>query len=76
MSFALLLLWSKDLFKIIYTGTSTAALQEAENLTNTDAQPVESRVGVRTICVSPDGKHLASGDRDGILRSFISMRER
>ncbi|XP_019738145.1 mitogen-activated protein kinase-binding protein 1 [Hippocampus comes] len=68
---------STDLLKIIYTGTSTAALQEAENLTNTDGQPVESRVGVRTICVSPDGKHLASGDRDGILRihNLSSMEE-
>ncbi|XP_077366814.1 mitogen-activated protein kinase-binding protein 1-like isoform X2 [Festucalex cinctus] len=72
---------STDLLKIIYTSASTAALQEAENLTNADkpadGQPAESRTGVRTICVSPDGKHLASGDRNGMLRvhNLNSMEE-
>ncbi|XP_077409211.1 mitogen-activated protein kinase-binding protein 1-like isoform X2 [Vanacampus margaritifer] len=72
---------SNDLLKIIYTSASTAALQEAENLTNVDkpadGQPAESRTGVRTICVSPDGKHLASGDRNGMLRvhNLSSMEE-
>ncbi|XP_061609598.1 mitogen-activated protein kinase-binding protein 1-like isoform X3 [Phyllopteryx taeniolatus] len=72
---------STDLLKIIYTGASTAALQETENLTKADkpadGQPAESRTGIRTICVSPDGKHLASGDRNGILRvhNLSSMEE-
>lgn len=34
-----------------------------------DGQTAESRTsGIRSICVSPDGKHLASGDRNGMLR--------
>ncbi|XP_057678676.1 mitogen-activated protein kinase-binding protein 1-like isoform X1 [Corythoichthys intestinalis] len=72
---------STDLLKIIYTGPTTAALQEAENMTNgdkpVDGQQVESRTGIRTICVSPDGKHLASGDRNGMLRvhNLSSMEE-
>uniref|UniRef100_A0AAX7VL44 MABP1/WDR62 second WD40 domain-containing protein n=1 Tax=Astatotilapia calliptera TaxID=8154 RepID=A0AAX7VL44_ASTCA len=37
----------------------------------------ETRTGIRTICVSPDGKHLASGDRNGMLRvhDLSSMKE-
>ncbi|XP_061668123.1 mitogen-activated protein kinase-binding protein 1-like [Syngnathoides biaculeatus] len=72
---------STDLLKIIYTGANTAGLQEAENLTNADkpadGQPAESRTGIRTVCVSPDGQHLASGDRNGILRvhDLSSMEE-
>uniref|UniRef100_A0AAQ6ISZ5 Mitogen-activated protein kinase binding protein 1 n=1 Tax=Anabas testudineus TaxID=64144 RepID=A0AAQ6ISZ5_ANATE len=35
------------------------------------------RTGIRTICISPDGKHLASGDRNGMLRvhDLTSMKE-
>lgn len=33
-----------------------------------DGQMAETRTGIRTICLSPDGKHLASGDRNGMLR--------
>lgn len=64
----------KDLLKIIYVGGNTAALQDPECVVNTnadklgDGQAAESRTGIRTICVSPDGKHLASGDRNGMLR--------
>uniref|UniRef100_A0AAV2K7B8 MABP1/WDR62 second WD40 domain-containing protein n=1 Tax=Knipowitschia caucasica TaxID=637954 RepID=A0AAV2K7B8_KNICA len=28
----------------------------------------DSRTGIRSICVRPDGKHLASGDHSGVLR--------
>ncbi|XP_061785028.1 mitogen-activated protein kinase-binding protein 1-like isoform X2 [Nerophis lumbriciformis] len=61
---------SSDLFKIIYTGGRTVASHDPENMANVsaDGQLAESRAGVRTICVSPDGKHLASGDRNGLLR--------
>ncbi|XP_061757033.1 mitogen-activated protein kinase-binding protein 1-like isoform X4 [Nerophis ophidion] len=61
---------SSDLFKIIYTGGRTVASYDPENMANVsvDGQSAESRAGVRTICVSPDGKHLASGDRNGLLR--------
>ena len=31
-------------------------------------QPDQSRAGIRTLRVSPNGQHLASGDRMGVLR--------
>lgn len=31
-------------------------------------QADQSRAGIRTLRVSPDGQHLASGDRIGVLR--------
>uniref|UniRef100_A0A8C6LP75 Mitogen-activated protein kinase binding protein 1 n=1 Tax=Nothobranchius furzeri TaxID=105023 RepID=A0A8C6LP75_NOTFU len=37
----------------------------------------EIRTGIRTVCLRPDGKHLASGDRNGVLRvhDLSSMKE-
>lgn len=64
----------QDLLNIIYIDGNTAALQDPECMTNSnadklgDGQAAETRTGIRTICVSPDGKHLASGDRNGMLR--------
>lgn len=64
----------QDLLNIIYIDGNTAALQDPECMTNAnadklgDGQAAETRTGIRTICVSPDGKHLASGDRNGMLR--------
>ncbi|XP_040920240.1 mitogen-activated protein kinase-binding protein 1-like [Toxotes jaculatrix] len=74
---------SRDLLNIIYIDGNTAALLDPECVTNVnadksgDGQTTESRMGIRTICVSPDGKHLASGDRNGILRvhDLSSMEE-
>ncbi|XP_042245980.1 mitogen-activated protein kinase-binding protein 1-like isoform X4 [Thunnus maccoyii] len=74
---------SSDLLNIIYIDGNTAALQDPECMTNVnadklgDGQAAESRTGIRTICVSPDGKHLASGDRNGMLRvhDLSSMEE-
>ncbi|XP_054618030.1 mitogen-activated protein kinase-binding protein 1-like isoform X2 [Dunckerocampus dactyliophorus] len=68
----------QDLLKIIYTGGSTVALHDPEITTNVSlGKAAESRTGIRTICVSPDGKHLASGDRNGMLRvhTLSSMEE-
>lgn len=65
----------QDLLNIIYMDGNTAALLDPECMANAnadksgDGQTTESRTGIRTICVSPDGKHLASGDRNGMLRS-------
>ncbi|XP_068433202.1 mitogen-activated protein kinase-binding protein 1-like [Clinocottus analis] len=65
---------SRDLLNIIYIDGNTSALQDPDCLTSVsadkqgDGQTAESRAGVRTICVSPDGTHLASGDRNGMLR--------
>ena len=62
----------QDLLNIIYVDGNTAALLDADCVTSADksgdGQATESRTGIRTICVSPDGKHLASGDRNGMLR--------
>ncbi|XP_049446421.1 mitogen-activated protein kinase-binding protein 1-like isoform X1 [Epinephelus fuscoguttatus] len=74
---------SSDLLNIIYVDRNTSALLDPECLTNInvdkpgDGQTAESRTGIRTICVSPDGKHLASGDRNGMLRvhDLSSMEE-
>ncbi|PWA27493.1 hypothetical protein CCH79_00000162 [Gambusia affinis] len=63
---------SNDLLKIMYIDGNAGTLQDPEWNANTDksgdGQTAETRAGVRTICVSPDGKHLASGDRSGMLR--------
>ncbi|KAM7395686.1 hypothetical protein PAMA_007112 [Pampus argenteus] len=74
---------SSDLLNIIYIDGNTATLQDQECVTNAntdklgDGQAAESRTGIRAICVSPDGKHLASGDRNGMLRvhELGSMKE-
>ncbi|XP_039981468.1 mitogen-activated protein kinase-binding protein 1-like [Xiphias gladius] len=74
---------SSDLLNIIYIDGNTGALVDPECMTNVnadksgDGQTTESRTGIRTICVSPDGKHLASGDRNGMLRvhDISSMEE-
>lgn len=64
----------QDLQNIIYMDGNTSTLLDTECATNVnmdkpgDGQMAESRTGIRTICVSPDGKHLASGDRNGMLR--------
>ncbi|XP_074471852.1 mitogen-activated protein kinase-binding protein 1-like isoform X1 [Sebastes fasciatus] len=65
---------SSDLLNIIYIDGNTSALLDPECLTNMNADKpgdgptAESKTGIRTICISPDGKHLASGDRNGMLR--------
>ncbi|XP_030628007.1 mitogen-activated protein kinase-binding protein 1-like [Chanos chanos] len=64
---------SNDLLKIIYMNNNTSALLDTEGIAacnndKPDGQTTENRTGVRTICVSPDGQHLASGDRSGTLR--------
>ncbi|XP_074542001.1 mitogen-activated protein kinase-binding protein 1-like isoform X2 [Halichoeres trimaculatus] len=67
---------SDDLLKILYIDGNTSALLDPECMANVnadkagDGQTAESRTGIRTICVSPDGKHLASGDRNGMLRVY------
>ncbi|KAK3537221.1 hypothetical protein QTP70_003379 [Hemibagrus guttatus] len=75
--------WSvEDLQKIIYIDNNVAALLDPDctisnNSEKADPQTSENRTGIRTMCVSPDGQHLASGDRNGILRihELQSMEE-
>ncbi|KAL0968950.1 hypothetical protein UPYG_G00220380 [Umbra pygmaea] len=73
---------SNDLQKIIYMDNNTAGLLDTECLNSgngekVDPQTSETRSGIRTMCVSPDGQHLASGDRTGTLRihELESMEE-
>uniref|UniRef100_A0A8C4ZRH1 Mitogen-activated protein kinase binding protein 1 n=1 Tax=Gadus morhua TaxID=8049 RepID=A0A8C4ZRH1_GADMO len=74
-----------DLMSVIYTDesaaptttpTTSSPLLDADG-TAGDGATGENRAGIRSICVSPDGKHLASGDRNGRLRvhDLGSMKE-
>lgn len=59
--------------KIIYVDENTQALLDTEYNTaggveKADTQAIDTKVGIRTVCVSPTGEHLASGDRIGTLR--------
>lgn len=42
--------------------------EKTGSLTSEGQQTDHSRAGIRTLRVSPDGQHLASGDRMGVLR--------
>ncbi|TWW69079.1 mitogen-activated protein kinase-binding protein 1-like [Takifugu flavidus] len=74
---------STDLQNVIYVSGNATALLDPDCTANVntdkpgDGQTAETRTGIRTICLSPDGKHLASGDRNGMLRihSLSSMEE-
>nr|XP_016847572.1 PREDICTED: mitogen-activated protein kinase-binding protein 1 isoform X3 [Anolis carolinensis] len=73
---------SNDLMKIIYVDENTQALLDTEYNTaggvdKADSQILDAKVGIRTVCVSPTGEHLASGDRIGTLRIYElkSMKE-
>ncbi|XP_024910783.1 WD repeat-containing protein 62 isoform X2 [Cynoglossus semilaevis] len=61
-------LYSNDLLKILYVGENTQHLQndgDKGELPGADGKP-----GVRVLGISPDGQHLAAGDRCGNLRIF------
>ncbi|XP_035850289.1 mitogen-activated protein kinase-binding protein 1 isoform X2 [Sander lucioperca] len=73
---------SHDLQKVIYVDDNVSGLLDPESATVSggveEGQPADqSRVGIRTLRVSPDGQHLASGDRMGVLRihDLDSMEE-
>ncbi|XP_045678268.1 mitogen-activated protein kinase-binding protein 1 isoform X2 [Phyllostomus hastatus] len=61
---------SNDLIKIIYVDGNTQALLDTElpGGDKADGSLMDPRVGIRSLCVSPNGQHLASGDRMGTLR--------
>ncbi|XP_062973759.1 mitogen-activated protein kinase-binding protein 1 isoform X2 [Elgaria multicarinata webbii] len=66
---------SNDLMKIIYVDENTQALLDTEynsggGVEKADTQTLDAKVGIRTVCVSPTGEHLASGDRIGTLRIY------
>ncbi|XP_076022162.1 mitogen-activated protein kinase-binding protein 1 [Genypterus blacodes] len=78
---------SHDLQKVIYVDNNVVSLLDTESVaasntekaasTGSDGQADQSRSGIRTLRVSPDGQHLASGDRMGVLRihNLHSMEE-
>ncbi|XP_061598918.1 mitogen-activated protein kinase-binding protein 1 isoform X3 [Cololabis saira] len=72
---------SHDLQKVIYVDNSITGLLDPDNITvatgNTEKagpsglegqQSEQIKLGIRSLRVSPDGQHLASGDRMGVLR--------
>ncbi|KAM5235551.1 mitogen-activated protein kinase-binding protein 1 isoform 1-T1 [Ctenodactylus gundi] len=61
---------SNDLIKIIYVDGNTQALLDTEQPggDKADSSVMDPRVGIRSVCISPNGQHLASGDRMGTLR--------
>uniref|UniRef100_A0A669FBP6 WD repeat domain 62 n=1 Tax=Oreochromis niloticus TaxID=8128 RepID=A0A669FBP6_ORENI len=58
-------LYSNDLLRILYVGENTQHLQ-AEG----EAAGGDGKAGIKVLCISPDGRHLAAGDRCGNLRVF------
>lgn len=59
--------------KIIYVDDNTQCLLDTDynsggSADKADTQVTDMKVGIRTVCVSPSGEHLASGDRIGTLR--------
>ncbi|XP_058472258.1 mitogen-activated protein kinase-binding protein 1 isoform X3 [Solea solea] len=72
---------SHDLQKVIYVDDNLSSLLDTDSFAvaggNTEKagsscsegqQTDQNRMGIRTLTVSPDGQHLASGDRMGVLR--------
>ncbi|KAM4663130.1 mitogen-activated protein kinase-binding protein 1 [Discoglossus pictus] len=64
---------SSDLMKIILVDSNNQALMDADYNSvglndKVDPQSLDTKVGIRSVCVSPSGQHLASGDRTGTLR--------
>ncbi|XP_067335664.1 mitogen-activated protein kinase-binding protein 1 isoform X1 [Channa argus] len=81
---------SQDLQKVIYVDDNNTSLLDTESIivaggnsekggsSGSEGQQMDqSRSGIRTLRVSPDGQHLASGDRMGVLRihDLDSMEE-
>ncbi|KAG8449439.1 hypothetical protein GDO86_016189 [Hymenochirus boettgeri] len=64
---------SNDLMKIILIDGNTQALLDTEYNSaglgdKADHQALDTKAGIRSVCISPSGQHLASGDRTGTLR--------
>ncbi|KAJ7304118.1 hypothetical protein JRQ81_011643 [Phrynocephalus forsythii] len=59
--------YSNDLLNIVYVEQNTQHLQDSTNVPET-AGYFDVKSGVRVMQISPDGQHLASGDRAGNLR--------
>ncbi|XP_066875108.1 WD repeat-containing protein 62 isoform X2 [Kogia breviceps] len=68
--------WQKNIFsntllKVVYVENDIQHLQNMSHFPDRGSEngmPVDMKAGVRVMQVSPDGQHLASGDRSGNLR--------
>ncbi|XP_008573877.1 PREDICTED: WD repeat-containing protein 62 isoform X1 [Galeopterus variegatus] len=68
--------WQKNIFsntllKVIYVENDIQHLQDISHFPDRGSEngtPLDVKAGVRVMQVSPDGQHLASGDRSGNLR--------
>ena len=61
----------QTLLKVVYVENDIQHLQDMSHFPDRgsgNAMPVDVKAGVRVMQVSPDGQHLASGDRSGNLR--------
>uniref|UniRef100_A0A3Q3PZU1 MABP1/WDR62 second WD40 domain-containing protein n=1 Tax=Monopterus albus TaxID=43700 RepID=A0A3Q3PZU1_MONAL len=58
-------LYSNDLLRILYVGENMQHLQA-----DGEAAGADGKAGIRVLAISPDGQHLAAGDRCGNLRIF------
>ncbi|KAM9358601.1 WD repeat-containing protein 62 [Symphorus nematophorus] len=63
-------LYSNDLLKILYVGENTQHLQAEWDRGEAAAAGADGKAGIRVLGISPDGQHLAAGDRCGNLRIF------
>ncbi|XP_056138991.1 WD repeat-containing protein 62 [Lampris incognitus] len=60
--------YSNDLFRIVYVGDDTQHLQGGGEPAGRAG--ADGKTGIRVLRISPDGQHLAAGDRCGNLRIF------
>ncbi|XP_037328946.2 WD repeat-containing protein 62 isoform X1 [Pungitius pungitius] len=62
--------YSHDLQRILYVGENTKHLQAESERGGEAAAGADGKAGIRVLSISPDGQHLAAGDRCGNLRIF------
>lgn len=61
----------QTLLKVVYVENDIQHLQDMSHFPDRGSEngtPMDVKAGVRVMQVSPDGQHLASGDRSGNLR--------
>lgn len=56
----------KDLQRILYVGENTQHLQAEGD--RGESVAADGKAGIRVLGISPDGQHLAAGDRCGNLQ--------